>query len=71
MRVRPRFVTEEGYPGPWANALLVFLVAAATAVYQPILLPWMTTWGATAEEARMPLPGDELCRIPHSRARAP
>jgi hypothetical protein len=64
MRVRPRLVTEEGYPGPWANALLVLLVATATAVYHPILLPWMMTWGASAEEARMPLPGDEL--VPHT-----
>jgi hypothetical protein len=64
MRVRPRLVTEEGYPGPWANALLVFLVAAATAIYHPMLVPWMTTWGASAEEARMPLPGDELVPSP-------
>ena len=64
MRVRPRLVTEQGYPGPWANALLVFLVAAAIAVYHPILLPWMTTWGSTTEEAHMRLPGDELVPRP-------
>jgi hypothetical protein len=63
MSLRSRFVTE-GYPGPWANALLVFLIAAATAVYQPMLLPWMMTWGASATEARMPLPGDELVPTP-------
>jgi hypothetical protein len=63
MSLRSRFVTE-GYPSAWANALLVFLIAAATAIYQPMLLPWMAAWGASAEEARLPLPGDELVPAP-------
>ena len=34
--------------------------AAAAAGYALVLRPWLRRWGATAEEAREPLPGDEL-----------
>jgi hypothetical protein len=63
MRVRLRLVTD-GYPGPATNAVLVLLVAVAIAVYHPILLPWMTTWGSSTEEAHTRLPGDELVPQP-------
>lgn len=63
MKMRPQFV-KKGYPGPWSNAILVLMVFAAIAIYRPVLLPWMTTWGASAEEARMALPGDELVPDP-------
>lgn len=63
MRLSPLIVTD-GRPGPMLNAALVTLVAIAAAVYHPLLLPWMMTWGATADEARMTLPGDELTPQP-------
>jgi len=37
-------------------ALIVLFVI----VYILVLLPWHTHWGASAEEAAMPLPGDEM-----------
>jgi hypothetical protein len=49
-----------GRPRPALNVTLAVLVAIAAAVYHPLLLPWMMTWGATTEEARMALPGDDL-----------
>jgi hypothetical protein len=63
MPMRQRFVTD-GYPGPALNGILVLLVLAAVAIYRPVLLPWMTTWGASSDEARMVLPGDELVSHP-------
>jgi hypothetical protein len=62
MRRRLRLVTN-GYPGPALNGILVLLVLAVVAIYRPVLLPWMTTWGASSDEARTVLPGDEL--VPH------
>ncbi|UQU61881.1 SRPBCC family protein [Couchioplanes caeruleus] len=41
------------------------LVAASTAMlYSPPVRRWSLTYGATAEEARLPLPGDELLEDP-------
>lgn len=47
--------------------LLVGLAAATLAwlAYRYILRPWVLRWGATAEEARQYLPGDELVPRPH------
>jgi hypothetical protein len=39
---------------------------AGTLLLSPLLAPWYRTWGATAEEARRRLPGDELA--PHPRS---
>lgn len=40
------------------NAILI--VIALFAFYLLFGWPWLSTWGATAEEAAMPLPGDDL-----------
>lgn len=40
------------------------LVVATGAAYGLFQRPWMTTWGATAEEAEATLPGDELIPSP-------
>ena len=40
------------------------LIVALGLIDNFIFRPWHTTWGATAEEARMPLPGDELVPEP-------
>src|SRR5688572_17802308 len=60
----PAFINTGGRPAPALNAALSLLVAIAGAVYHPLLLPWMTTWGATATEVGMVLPGDELAPQP-------
>jgi hypothetical protein len=36
------------------------LVVGAAAVHLGTVRPWMLNWGATAEEAQKPLPGDDL-----------
>jgi len=38
----------------------IIAAAAAAAGYALVLRPWHRSWGATDEEAREPLPGDEL-----------
>jgi len=43
---------------------LVAAGAALVVAYPLILRPWMRRWGATAEEARKALPGDELVPEP-------
>jgi hypothetical protein len=40
-------------------AAVLTLVAALFALYAAVLHPWMMSWGATAQEQRMALPGDE------------
>jgi hypothetical protein len=53
----PRALLTSGAAFPWAYFLL--------------LRPWLRRWGATDEELRMPLPGDELVPNPgyqHTRA---
>ena len=40
--------------------LLPILVGALVAIYASRIRPWMLDWGATAEERREPLPGDEI-----------
>lgn len=62
MRLPP--LVTDGRPAPLLNATLAALVAIAAAVYHPVLLPWMATWGTTPIEAGMPLPGDELVPEP-------
>jgi hypothetical protein len=50
---------------------LVALGAAIPAIYLLALRPWHRRWGATAEETRRSLPGDELVPVPgyqHTRA---
>jgi hypothetical protein len=37
---------------------------AAPVAYLFVIRPWLRNWGATAEEARQPLPGDELVPDP-------
>lgn len=50
---------------------LTILGAAFPWVYLGVLHPWMARWGATDEEVRMPLPGDELVpRAPWVSTRA-
>jgi hypothetical protein len=39
---------------------LVLLTGLATTVYLRAVRPWLLTWGATADEASDPLPGDDL-----------
>ncbi len=43
-----------------AGLKLALLGAAAAAGYAALLRPYLMTWGATAEEARRPLPGPDL-----------
>lgn len=40
----------------WARATGLAVLAG----YDLVLRPWMREWGSTAEERRMPLPGDEV-----------
>jgi hypothetical protein len=57
-------------PGRALQALTT-LGAAAPWLYGLIIRPWHRRWGATAQEPRMPLPGDELVPDPgyqHTRA---
>jgi len=42
------------------------LAIAGTVVLSPLLAPWYRKWGATAEETRRRLPGDDLA--PHPRS---
>lgn len=42
---------------PWTRAILV--AAGGAALHAWVLRPWMNRWGATEEEARRTLPGDE------------
>src|SRR3712207_1932538 len=62
MRLPP--LVTDGRPALALNAALALLVAIAAAVYHRVLLPWMMTWGATATEVGMTLPGDELVPQP-------
>jgi hypothetical protein len=62
MRLPP--LVTGGRPAPALNAVLTLLVMLASAVYHPLLLPWMMTWGATAAETAMVLPGDDLVPQP-------
>jgi hypothetical protein len=62
MRLPPLVI--DGRPAPALNAALAVLVGIAAAMYHPLLLPWMMTWGATAAEVGMALPGDELAPQP-------
>lgn len=43
---------------------LVTLGTALSVISPLVIRPWMLRWGATDEEARMPLPGDELVPNP-------
>jgi hypothetical protein len=57
----------------WRTVILWFLLvcAAALLIYAAALRPWFLHWGATAEEARMTLPGDSvLPTAPSSATRA-
>ncbi len=47
---------------------LAAVTAGAVAAYAYAVRPWHLRWGATAEEASAPLPGDELVPQPKSRA---
>jgi hypothetical protein len=54
---------------PWVYALGVVLGAALVAVaYGFVIRPWHMTWGSTAEERSLPLPGDELVQGPLAQA---
>ncbi len=48
-----------GRMAKWAAALIV-----GHLIYLRLVRPWHTTWGATADEASRPLPGDEQVRDP-------
>jgi hypothetical protein len=43
---------------------LVAVAAAGAAVYARLVLPWHIRWGATDDEVRMSLPGDEIAPSP-------
>ncbi|RPI49674.1 MAG: hypothetical protein EHM56_12020, partial [Chloroflexi bacterium] len=43
---------------------LAAVAAAGAAVYARFLQPWHTRWGATDDETRAPLPGDEIAPSP-------
>jgi hypothetical protein len=62
--MRPPPLVIDGRPACVLNATLAVLVAIAAAGYHPLLLPWMMTWGATANEVSLVLPGDELAPQP-------
>lgn len=47
------------------SAALGAIGAALIGTIWFVLRPWYTYWGATHEEARCPLPGDELIAHPH------
>jgi 4-amino-4-deoxy-L-arabinose transferase-like glycosyltransferase len=36
------------------------LLAAGLVLYFAAILPWLLSWGATRQERRQPLPGDDL-----------
>ena len=42
--------------------------AGALAAYVFLIRPWHLKWGATEEELKMPLPGDELVKHPKLNA---
>lgn len=44
--------------------ILVAILIVTFILYRLFVLPWMNTWGATAEEIRGTLPGDELVANP-------
>ncbi|MGD0694580.1 MAG: hypothetical protein ABSB82_06960 [Terriglobia bacterium] len=48
----------------WAS---IFVVVAVI-TYLEVIRPWHLRWGATGEEARQPLPGDDLVVIPRLQA---
>jgi hypothetical protein len=48
---------------PWRGALLLLIVAWG--VYLSVLHPWLMNWGATPDEVKMSLPGDELANGPY------
>jgi hypothetical protein len=49
-------------------AALTAACAGATAAYVYVVRPWHLGWGATEDEARAPLPGDELVSRPNMEA---
>jgi len=51
----------------WARTLagLAALGAAGAAVYARVIQPWHVRWGATDDEVRMPMPGDEIAPSPN------
>jgi hypothetical protein len=51
---------------PFARTLvrLAAFAAAAAGVYARFVLPWHVRWGASDDEVRMPLPGDEIAPLP-------
>jgi hypothetical protein len=48
---------------PWHVVLVPLIVAWG--VYLGVLHPWLVNWGATSDEVRMSLPGDELAKGPY------
>ncbi len=48
-------------------SIVVAILIIAFVLYRLFVLPWMNTWGATAEEIRASLPGDELVANPVSQ----
>ena len=58
-------------PSQLARELRDVAVAAPLALTAPLLRPWHSRWGATAEEIAMPMPGDGLvpgCQVTWTRA---
>ena len=51
----------------WTRTMagLAGLAAAGVAVYARFVLPWHVRWGASDDEVRMPLPGDEIAPAPN------
>ena len=48
-------------PCTWAARLkLAGFVGLSVADYALVIRPWMMDWGATSEERRSPLPGDDV-----------
>jgi hypothetical protein len=52
--------------GRWGGGwpLVLPILAMLWGVYLGALHPWLMNWGATAEEIRAPLPGDEIAAAP-------
>lgn len=52
---------------PWTRTVagLVALGAAGAAVYARLVQPWHVRWGATDDEVRKALPGDEIALSPN------
>jgi hypothetical protein len=57
--------------GPWLGLVVgVGIAAALLVLYRFVVQPWQHRWGATDEEIRRAMPGDEVIREANSTTRA-